>query len=164
MRVTSVIAAVAALGAAGSASAVSYLFEFPIDGLQEAPVPVVTPGTGFGSVAYDDITNVLSWTITYSGLIGTPTVAHFHGPAPVGVAALVRLDLVALSGGSIASPMVGMTMISQASEQELLDGLWYVNIHSTHRPGGEIRGQVVPAPGALALLGLGGLVSVRRRR
>lgn len=162
MRVPVILASVGALTLASQTSAFVYLFDFPIDGLQEVP-PVATPGFGNGVVTYDDFTNSLSWTITYSGLIGVPTVSHFHGSAPVGVNAGVQVDIAALSGG-IASPMIGMTTISEAQEAALLAGLWYVNVHSDFRPGGEIRGQVVPAPGALALGAIGGLIVTRRRR
>ena len=37
---------------------------------------------------------------------------------------------------------VDAVVASEAHEAELLGGLWYVNIHSTFRPGGEIRGQI----------------------
>lgn len=161
LRIALPIAAAVAL--CGSAQArPMYHYEFPIDGLQEV-LPVVTPGFGDGVVDYDSDTNMLSWTITYSGLIGSPTVSHFHGAAPPGVNAGVQVDIAVLSGG-IASPMIGSTVITELQEADLLAGLWYVNIHSTFRPGGEIRGQVVPAPGVTSILGLGALVALRRRR
>lgn len=138
-----------------------------IDGSQEVPANS-SPATGTGVMTYDDITNLLSWTITYSGFVNTPTVSHFHGPAPVGVNAGVEVDIVANSGGSIASPMIGSATITEAQEVDLLMELWYINIHSDVIPGGEIRGQVavVPIPAAMWLFGSGllGLVGIARRK
>jgi hypothetical protein len=57
-----------------------------LDGAQEVP-PVATPGTGTGYVTYDDVSNLLSWNITFSDLLAGTTVAHFHGPAAPGVSA-----------------------------------------------------------------------------
>jgi len=137
-----------------------------IDGNQEVP-PTGSLGTGTGIMTYDDITNLLSWNITYSGLSGTPTVSHFHGPANPGVNAGVQVDIAANSGG-IASPMIGSATISDPQEADLLAELWYINIHSTLFPGGEIRGQVqvVPIPAAVWLFssGLLGLVGMARRK
>jgi hypothetical protein len=49
---------------------------------------------------------------------------------------------------------------------DLINGLYYVNIHSSFAPGGEIRGQILlvpePGTGALVALGIMGL-AVRRR-
>lgn len=161
----SVTAAFAVAAFAGIASArPMFHYEFPIDGLQEAPTPVITPATGLGVVDYNSDTNFLSWTITFSGLLGTMTNSHFHGPAPVGVAAGVRIAIPFTPGVTSGTLMGTATLASESLEAELLGGLWYVNIHSSFRPGGEIRGQVVPTPGALALVGLSGLVAVRRRR
>ncbi len=157
----------AALGVvvfAGMASArPMFHYEFPLDGLQEVP-PVATPGTGMAVVDYNSDTNFLSWSLTFSGLIGTTTAAHFHGAALPGASAGVRIGisipLGVTSGAAAGSAMVG----SEALEGELLGGLWYLNVHTSFRPGGEIRGQVVPTPGAAALLGAAGLLGIRRRR
>lgn len=163
MRSQFVISAIAVGALAGISQArPMFHYEFPIDGLQEV-APVVTPGSGWGVVDYDSDTNMLSWTITYSNLIGSATVAHFHGAAPPGVNAGVQVDIAVLSGG-VASPMIGSSAITELQEADLIAGLWYVNIHSTFRPGGEIRGQVVPTPGASAMIGLGALLALRRRR
>jgi len=39
--------------------------------------------------------------------------------------------------------MIGEAPISAPFAQEVVDALWYVNIHTARHPGGEIRGQVV---------------------
>ena len=139
-----------------SANAATINLTATIDGNQEVP-PTGSAGTGTGIITLDDVTNLLSWNITYSGLTGTPTVSHFHGPAPVGTNAGIQVDIVANSGGSIASPMVGSATITDAQADDLLAGLWYINIHSNQFPGGEIRGQVtvVPIPAAAWLFGSG---------
>jgi MYXO-CTERM domain-containing protein len=149
--------AVAAFAGVASARPMFH-YEFPIDGLQEVP-PVATPASGMGIVDLDTDTNMLSWTITYSGLIGSITASHFHGAAPPGVNAGVRISV-----GALPSPIIGSAAVTDLDESEITSGLWYFNLHTTFRPGGEIRGQVVPTPGALALLGLGGFVATRRRR
>lgn len=108
-----------------------------INGAQEVPV-VFTPATGIGCFFYDTSTNMLSFDISYSGLIGTETAAHFHGPANPGVNAGVTF---ALPGGQPKNGSVGP--LSAQQESDLLNGLWYVNIHTNLYPGGEIRGQVL---------------------
>ena len=133
-----------------------------LDGLQEVP-PVATPATGSATLTFDTTTKLLSWNITYQDLIGTITAAHFHGPAAPGVGAGVTVGI-----GALPSPMIGSATLNATQESELLAGLWYINIHSTFKPGGEIRGQVVvvPEPGTLLMLaaGLAGLGVVSRRR
>jgi hypothetical protein len=134
---------------------------FPIDGLQEVP-PVATPGFGTGTVTLDTGSNMLSWNIQWQDLIGDTTLMHFHGPANPGDNAGVEVNIGSISG--LVSPSIGSTTISPAQAADLVAGLWYVNIHSTFKPGGEIRGQVVPAPGAALMLGLAGMATGRRRR
>jgi hypothetical protein len=69
-------------------------------------------------------------------------------------------------GFPASSPAIGSTNISAAQGADLLNGLWYINIHSEQFTGGEIRGQVLPEPATAALLcgGMGTLLLRRRRR
>lgn len=123
--------------------------DFPLSGLQEAP-PVSTDATGFAAVTYDPLTNLLSWDVEFADIDTSITGAHFHGPAALGVNAGVQVNIGAISG--LESPLIGSTTITDDQESQLLDGLWYVNIHSTANPGGELRGQVVPEPSTVLLL------------
>ena len=150
------------LVAAGAAQAQTLHFNFVIEGSQEVPA-VATPGVGVGDVYLDTQTNELSWNIGFTQLIGSTTASHTHGAAPFGVNAGVQVNIGAISGG-VVSPMIGATTISAAQADDLKAGLWYVNIHTSVHPGGEIRGQIIPAPGALCLLAGAGLFATRRRR
>ena len=139
-----------------------------IDGAQAyAGAGSGSPGTGMATVSYDDSTTLLGWDISWGGLLGTETAMHFHGPASPGVNAGVMVNISAISGTS--SPSVGSTTISTTQAAELLNDLWYINIHTDRDPGGEIRGQVllIPEPTSVILC-LGGLVGmgfvVRRKR
>ena len=161
MQKNVLVAAISVVGVAAAAQGAVIVYSFDIDGLQEVS-PVATPGFGSATVTLDTTLNTLSWNIQWQNLLGATTAMHFHGDAPIGVNAGVQINVGAISG--LVSPSIGMAPITDLQEASIINGLWYVNIHSTVHPGGEIRGQVVPAPASAALLGMAGLGVMRRRR
>jgi hypothetical protein len=110
-----------------------------LNAASEVP-PNTSTGTGNATVSLDKATKTLSWTVSYSGLTGDATAAHFHGPAAPGANAGV---VVPIGAGSVPNPAVGSKVLTDDQIADLTAGKWYVNIHTKANPGGEIRGQVV---------------------
>ena len=112
-----------------------------LSGASEVPA-TSSNASGTLSANLDKQTSLLSWTVTYSGLSGPATGGHFHGPAKVGQNAGVALPFT----GSLESPIRGTATLTAAQMDAVMNGNWYVNLHTTANPGGEIRGQVSPNP------------------
>ena len=128
-----------ALLAAGllSFAAQAQTFMAQLDGASEVP-PKQTQGMGELKATLDPATKVLSYTLTYRDLSGPAVAAHFHGPAAPGANAGVQVPIK-----PPASPAKGTARLTDAQIAELMDGKWYVNVHTKANPGGEIRGQVM---------------------
>ncbi|WP_426419331.1 CHRD domain-containing protein [Bradyrhizobium genosp. A] len=125
----------AAVAFAGPASAEK--LKATLDGKSEVPA-TTSSGTGMADINYDAATKKLTWKLTYSGLSGPATAAHFHGPAEAGKNADVMVPIP----GAANSPAEGSATLTDAQASDLLAGKLYVNIHTAANPGGEIRGQV----------------------
>ncbi|WP_161602570.1 CHRD domain-containing protein [Tautonia marina] len=154
-------------------------FTTTIDTLQQVATPNIPSGfdpKGSGVLKLDTTSLLLSWDIEYEGLTGPidGPGAHLHGPAGPGVNAGIQ---VWLAGGPSGVPLpqpasgqlIGSTTITSAQADQLIAGLWYVNIHTARNPTGEIRGQVlaIPEPATLGMMVMGGLgvgLFVRHRR
>jgi hypothetical protein len=162
MRTCSFIAVACGLAVASSAKADIFNLFANLDGLQEVPA-VVTTGSGFASMTLDNVTNQFTLTGSFANLTGTTNNGHVHGPAPVGVSAGVLFGIT-FDFGVTSGNFSFNGVITPAQTATILAGNSYINIHSTFRPGGEIRGQIVPAPSMLAMLSLGGAALIRRRR
>lgn len=167
--------------AAAPAHAALFVYSAPLDGSQESPA-VVTPGTGFTAVTYDDILHSLRIETSFSGLMGNTTASHIH----------IRPDLATANGGVATQipsfpgfPLgvkegaydatFNLLMASswnpaflnanggtpEGAEAAFLAGLnggrAYLNVHSNMFPSGEIRGNLnaIPEPSGWAMMIVG---------
>jgi len=124
------------------AQAAPLSFTVALTGAQQVP-PVATSGTGSAALTYDPSTRRLTWSVTYDGLSGPATMAHIHGPAPVGKNAGV-LIWISPKGSPVTSPIKGEATLTPGQAEQFTAGEWYINIHTKDDPDGEIRGQVIP--------------------
>ena len=128
-----------ALGAAMAFSGTAHADKMKavLDGKSEVPANA-SAATGTADIDYDPASKKLSWKLTYSGLSGAATAAHFHGPAEAGKNAGVAVAIP----NATSSPSEGSATLTDAQAADLMAGKYYVNIHTAANPGGEIRGQV----------------------
>jgi hypothetical protein len=108
-----------------------------LDGASQVPANT-SAGKGAADIDYDPASKKLSWKVTYSGLSGPATAAHFHGPAAAGANAGVKVPIP----NATSSPVEGSVTLTDEQAADLVAGKYYVNIHTAANPGGEIRGQV----------------------
>jgi hypothetical protein len=135
MRIAHTLCIAAVLMAATGGTTLAQTYTAALDGLQETP-PNASPAIGGGTFSLD-AAKVLHYSISFSGLTATETAAHIHGPAAAGVPAPVLFPL------PLGSPIAGtIGPLTAAQEADLNAGLYYVNVHDSNFPGGEIRGQI----------------------
>jgi CHRD domain len=137
---TTLLAAAFTAGCLSVAAAATIDFHATMNGKSEVP-PTTSSGTGNVLATLDTGSKKLSYTMTYMGLTGPATAAHFHGPADVGANAGVVVPI----GTSPPSPSKGTVTLTDAQIQDLEAGKWYANVHTEANKGGEIRGQMMPA-------------------
>lgn len=178
--IRSAIAALAATLFVSSAASAQDVFTAVLDGAQERPNPVVTPGTGFGTVTVF-ANDTIGVNLSVTSLLANVTVAHIHFGGP-NIAGPIVLDFLTAPGSGTVTLGTGSLTIDKvytgtgtAVNLSMLannfrNGLpYYLNVHTSVNPGGEVRGNLnaIPEPGTAALAAVAALpllALVRRRR
>lgn len=121
-----------------------------MSGAQETPASSST-AIGNMDVFYTKDTRTLTYSFSWSGLSGAVTAMHVHGLAPTGYAA-APVQTLSTSGiikcnassttacGSYSGTMQVDGFV--VKEEDVINGMYYINIHTAAYPGGEIRGQI----------------------
>ncbi|RRD58169.1 CHRD domain-containing protein [Comamonadaceae bacterium OH2545_COT-014] len=113
-------------------------FRARLDGGQAVPANE-SPAQGELVAVFNRQSGLLRWKISFSGLSGPVTAAHFHSPAMEGEVARAVLPV----GRRLTSPYEGRAVLTPAQRANLLAGQWYVNLRTARYPEGEIRGQLI---------------------
>jgi CHRD domain len=134
-------------------------------------------GTG---ITFDDVSNLLTVNVGWGSSQGFANLSslannsHIHGPTAsnngsgftqtAGVLFNLTRSSNAVTGGTFTDAPI---LLTAPQATDLLNGKYYINIHTVNNGGGEIRGFIVPVPepatsilGAVAL----GSFALRRRR
>jgi hypothetical protein len=118
-------------------------FTVSLIGVQENP-PVHSPGRGSCVLTLDTAETEITLGCAYSGLGSNASAAHIHTNGPVGANGPVLFNLTGASGTS-GTLTLAPTAVTPAQVADLRAKRWYVNIHTTNFPDGEVRGQIKPA-------------------
>jgi hypothetical protein len=158
--------------------------------LAENPPNPTSVASGFATVTFDPVTEMLNVTFSYSNLASGATGAHIHCCVSAGGNAIVATSVPAFVGFVLGatsgtfSATYDMTQSPNYNPQFVtanggtiasaetafsngfVGGMTYLNIHDANFPGGEIRLVMSPEPGTILLMpmALAMLRLTRRKR
>lgn len=121
-----------------------------LSGAQETPA-TTSAALGKMDVFYSKGLRTLTFSVEWSGLTGPVTAMHIHGLAPTGystgivqtlsTSAIVKCPTSSTTAcGRYAGTMQVDGFV--VKEEDLINGMYYVNLHTAAFSGGEIRGQI----------------------
>ena len=133
-----------------------------LSGANEVP-PINTAGTGNFEMTNQQ--GLITFSLTFSGLSSSLTVAHLHfAPTKVAGGVMIFLcggggqpDCPAVTEGTITGTITAANVTGPTTQgidvgdldsalEAVRDGLSYVNMHTTNFASGEIRGQLSRSP------------------
>ncbi|MEZ7205650.1 CHRD domain-containing protein [Pseudoalteromonas sp. DY56-GL79] len=113
-------------------------FELMLSGKQEVPMNT-SMQTAFATVELDENLMQFRATLDYSNVEGF-SAAHIHD-GDLGANGDVAFAFEASDDNKVSIPI---TDLSEDLIEDMLDGDWYINLHTEAFPSGELRAQIVP--------------------
>jgi len=131
-----------------------------LSGYQETPSTLSTPGSGRFTARIDADRQTIDYRLSYEGLEAPAIAAHIHLGARAtsgGVSAFLcsggNKPACPPAGGTVTGTITPTDIIGPTAQgiapgefaevvRAIRNGAVYANVHSTLRPGGEIRGQL----------------------
>ncbi|AUJ72708.1 CHRD domain-containing protein [Pseudoalteromonas sp. NC201] len=113
-------------------------FELMLSGKQEVPMNT-SMQTASATVELDENLMQLRATLDYSNVEGF-SAAHIHD-GDLGANGDVAFAFEASDDNKVSIPI---TDLSEDLIEDMLDGDWYINLHTEAFPNGELRAQIVP--------------------
>ena len=113
-------------------------FSARMSGSEEVPA-VVSDAQGVAVFTLDKNKTTIYFNVSLNNLSGPITGMHIH-EAPAGTNGPVIINLVPFLNGNRAKG--ALKNITPATIAKLLNGDYYINVHTEMNPGGEIRGQI----------------------
>ena len=155
--------AVASLLCAGSRAGADderHKFRANLSGFQETPSTLSTPGTGRFTAKIDEDAQTIDYKLSFEGLEAPAIAAHIHLGARATTGGVIAFlcsggnkPACPPAGGTVTGTITPADVIGPAGQgiapgefaevvRAIRNGAVYANVHSTLRPGGEIRGQL----------------------
>ena len=121
-----------------STNATTYPINVSFSGKQETPANGST-ATGTFVGTYNDATDSLIYTVTFSGLSSNVMAAHFHGYVPPGILGPIIFAPTGIPfpTGVMSGSFTDTLVLTSGQEDSLKLGLIYFNIHTTTFTGGK---------------------------
>ena len=135
--VLTALACAAAFALAHPAMAAMVNLKADLKATSEVP-PTDSKGSGSVTATFDTASKKLSW----KGSVFGPDRPGHRGAFPWPRRARQERRRRRSDAGADQGPFEGSATLNDAQAAELMDGKWYVNVHTAANKGGEIRGQV----------------------
>ncbi|MFT4940708.1 MAG: hypothetical protein ACI88A_003766 [Paraglaciecola sp.] len=129
-------------------------YNINLTGAQEVPM---VDASGQASAVVEIDTTLPAFKITLdTTAITDASAAHVHD-GDIGINGGVAFPLTAMGDGIF---MLAQTELTGGQLAALMNGEWYLNVHTTENPLGEVRGQIVADTTAVVTFSLSGLQEI----
>jgi hypothetical protein len=132
-----------------------------LSGAEESP-PNNSLASGSATFTLNDAHTAMSYVVNFTALEAGLTGAHLHRSS-VGPGGALSIGLAPPVGATSATFSGNLAGLSAATVADLLAGHYYLNIHSTVYPDGEIRGTLVVDAGSAGSRGTWGRIKALYR-